>query len=187
MKTLKVCKAAYLSILLLTFLGWVAQGLGLISYTVSCYCAFFLSIGTIGLGTAVVYLRSGDALPKQEEEEEEEEKVPKQEEERNWVRTCDIRALRKGGYGIIDNKVAVRGYDNQDGERLFFLCPFCFSRYKKNGLPYANAKHEVHLVKYCWDMIENVTMSSKSVAPPCPESRWPEGVKREFLVFYVPE
>src|SRR5680860_1220377 len=58
--------------------------------------------------------------------------------------TIEMDNLNPGEY-IIDNKGNVHIVANKVSmEDLVFTCPFCWSKYKKDGSPYKNAKRLQH-------------------------------------------
>ena len=54
----------------------------------------------------------------------------------------DMRRLASCEYYVWDGKLYLRTY--RAGLQVYFVCPFCVTRYRKNGAPYANAKPCVH-------------------------------------------
>ncbi len=54
----------------------------------------------------------------------------------------DMRRLASREYYVWDGKLYLRTY--RVGTQVHFVCPFCVTRYRKNGAPYANAKPCVH-------------------------------------------
>ena len=54
----------------------------------------------------------------------------------------DMRRLASREYYVWDGQLYLRAY--RVGLQVHFVCPFCVTRYKKNGMPYATAKPCVH-------------------------------------------
>jgi len=55
----------------------------------------------------------------------------------------ELDNLVAGQYYIWNNIVYVKA-KKVDDTHVDFICPFCYTRYKKNGDPTANARHEEH-------------------------------------------
>lgn len=54
----------------------------------------------------------------------------------------DLDRLEEGQYFLWDNQKWVKGI--RRGSQIHFICPFCFTKYKKDGAPYAKAKRKEH-------------------------------------------
>lgn len=55
----------------------------------------------------------------------------------------DINLVNPGEYVIQDETVYVVA-DTINNTEISFTCPFCYSKHKKDGTPYKNAKRLVH-------------------------------------------
>jgi hypothetical protein len=61
-------------------------------------------------------------------------------------------SISDGGTHIIQIPVIV----NKGGKTCYFECPFCYTKYKKDGTPCKNAKRQVHI--HGWGHGENMTL-----------------------------
>jgi hypothetical protein len=43
-----------------------------------------------------------------------------------------------------------------DRTHIYYKCPVCFTKYKKNGQPYANAKNVIHKHGSCGDLSNRI-------------------------------
>lgn len=56
--------------------------------------------------------------------------------------TEQISTLKQGDYYVFGNTIYIN--IAEVGDQMSYECPFCYSRYKQNGIPYKRAKRRMH-------------------------------------------
>jgi hypothetical protein len=54
----------------------------------------------------------------------------------------DIQKLRQREYYVWDGRVYLNTY--REGCQALFVCPFCYTKYRRDGMPHGRAKPTIH-------------------------------------------
>lgn len=98
-----------------------------------------------------------------------------------------IRSLEPGQFVVENNEVCVRV--QKSGTQLHFTCPFCYTRYRKDGFPYARAKNLEHHHGLPPEYRENTPFDLGSRQAHCDSAKpdlnvFPKGLSG-FRLFYL--